>query len=415
MIPVPLTRRRLLIGGAIVFAGLAMPGSIRLAFADAPTERRFVLIILRGALDGLAAVPPYADPDYASLRGALAFGKPGEQAGALDLDGRFGLNPALAPLLPMWQARELTVLHAAATPYRDRSHFDGQNLLENGTQRPNGAPDGWLNRALATLGNGDRRLGLAVGEVVPLVLTGGTPVASWEPAGLLPEASPDFLAQLASLYRTDPLLGPALSNGIDAQRLSDEVMSSGTDGLAMGGGMAVATTAADPGNGPNPKLRPANLMAQAAEGAGKLLADARGPRIAVLEAGGWDTHANQGLMTGRLATALGGLADGMVALKRGLGTAWSETVVVVVTEFGRTAAPNGTGGTDHGTGTVALLAGGRVAGGRVITAWPGLSPDKLYQGRDLAPTLDLRGPLKAALAAQFDIDEATLSQRVFPD
>jgi uncharacterized protein (DUF1501 family) len=163
------------------------------------------------------------------------------------------------------------------------------------------------------------------------------------------------------------------------------------------------------------KLRAADLLAPAAEGAGKLLADARGPRIAVLEAGGWDTHANQGLMTGRLATALGGLANGMVALKRGLGPAWQETVVAVVTEFGRTAAPNGTGGTDHGTGTVAMLAGGRIRGGRVVASWPGLSPEKLYQGRDLAPTLDLRAALKAALATQFGIDRATLARRVFPD
>jgi len=401
----PIPRRRLL-GLATGLAGLAAVAPVRLAFANAPTERRFVLVILRGALDGLAAVPPYADPDYANLRGALAFGTPGEQAGVLDLDGRFGLNPALAPLLPLWQARELAILHAVATPYRERSHFDGQNLLENGTSKPNGAPDGWLNRALAVIGASDRRLGLVVGETAPLVLEGSVPVASWEPAGLLPEASPDFLTQLAAIYRADPLLGPALATGIDSQRLSDEIMSAGPSA-------APNDTSAGANN--NMKLRAADLLAPAAEGAGKLLADPRGPRIAVLEAGGWDTHANQGLMTGRLATALAGLANGMVALKHGLGPAWSETVVAVVTEFGRTAAPNGTGGTDHGTATVAMLAGGRVAGGRIVTTWPGLATARLYQGRDLAPTMDLRAPLKAVLASQLEIDAPTLARVVFPD
>lgn len=393
----PSRRQSLVLLGA---AGLAAAGltGIPVAFAAAPTDRRLVVVILRGALDGLAAVPPYGDRDYRTQRGAFAFAEPGRGDGALDLDGRFGLHPALGPLHAMYQRRELIVFHAVATPYRERSHFDGQDLLENGTASPRGARDGWLNRALALYGGTERRLGLAVGQVTPLILRGGIPVASWAPR-ILPRVGDDFLTRLSALYAWDPVLGPALAEAIRAQEMSDEVLGRGMPG----------------GSGDRPKrLRGARALPGLVRNVGKLLADPRGPRIAVLEVGGWDTHANQGLLTGRLANNLKALADGVAGLKAAMAPVWNKTAVLVVTEFGRTVRPNGTNGTDHGTAGMALLAGGDLAGGRVVTRWPGLATNKLYEGRDLAPTLDLRAVCKAVLAEHLAFPEADVERRVFP-
>jgi uncharacterized protein (DUF1501 family) len=386
-----LTRRRLL---ALSAAGVVFAPGIGLALANAPTDARFVMVILRGAMDGLAAVPPYADKDYAEQRGSLAFAAPGQENGCLELTGRFGLNPALAELMPLWQAGEFAVLHAAATPYRARSHFDGQDMLETGGAQ-HALADGWLNRALAAMGGADRPLGLAVGPSDPLILRGSAKIGSWSPEQLLPPVSGDFLERLADLYHGDPLLGPALAEGTQAQLVSDEVM-----------GQANASTKA---------IKGAEYLPAAAEGVGKLLADARGPRVAVLDAGGWDTHTGQGMLTGRLATALKGLAASLVALRKSMQPVWSKTTVLVATEFGRTVAPNGTGGTDHGTGTAAFLLGGTVAGGRVIANWPGLSSDRLYQNRDLAATLDLRSVFKTICQRQLGIATATVESKVFPD
>jgi uncharacterized protein (DUF1501 family) len=384
-----LTRRRLLFLGA---TGLVMVPGIRMALARAPTENRVVVVVLRGALDGLAAVPPYGDRDYAGQRGSLAFAPPGEAGGCLDLDGHFGLHPALGDLLPLWQSRELAVIHAAATSYRDRSHFEGQDLLETGGTA-HALADGWLNRALAAMQGDGRALGLAVGPATPLILRGAARTGSYEPQQIIAPASPDFLNRLADLYRSDPLFHQALAEGLQAQTLTDEVMG-------------------NPGSKPLPG---AQYLIAAAEGVGRLLADPRGPRVAVLEAPGWDTHVNQGLEKGLLAVALKGLGQSLVKLKQALGPAWQRTTTIAVTEFGRTVAVNGTGGTDHGTGTVALLLGGRVAGGRVIADWPGLAPKNLYQGRDLAPTFDLRAALKTLCRQQLEIDPTTVENRIFPD
>lgn len=394
-----LSRRQSL--GMLGAASLATAGlsGIPIAFAAAPTDRRLVVVILRGALDGLAAVPPYGDPDYRTQRGAFAFAEPGSGDGALDLDGRFGLHPALAPLHEMYRRHELIVFHAVATPYRERSHFDGQDLLENGTASPSGARDGWLNRALALYGGTGRRLGLAVGQTTPLILRGDVPVASWAPR-VLPRVGDDFLTRLSALYARDPVLGPALAEGIRAEDMSDEVLGRGMAG----------------GSGDAPKrVRGARALPGLVRNVGKLLADPRGPRIAVLGVGGWDTHANQGLLTGRLANNLKALANGIAGLKAAMAPVWSRTAVVVVTEFGRTVRPNGTNGTDHGTAGVTFLAGGDLAGGRVVTRWPGLGAGMLYQDRDLAPTLDVRAVFKAILAEHLAFPEKDVERRVFPD
>jgi uncharacterized protein (DUF1501 family) len=383
-----LTRRTLL----RTSAATALTGfGGRLALADAVTERRFVLVILRGGMDGLAAVPPYGDRSYRSTRGSLALDDPMRGNGIVDLDGFFGLHPALEPLAPWYRSGELLPVHAVATPYRERSHFDGQDLLENGTDRPRGAGDGWLNRAIGLLDGGERRLGLAVGQTVPLVLRGDTPVASWSPA-ILPEADDAFLDRLAMMYRKDPVFGPMLAEAVSADAMADS---------ALGGGDR-------PGSG-----RGRAQAADLARVAGGMLAAPDGPRIAVLEVSGWDTHAGQGVETGRLARSLTGLAGGLTALRTALGPAWGETVVAVVTEFGRTAAPNGTGGTDHGTAAAALLAGGRVAGGRVLADWPGLASSDLYEGRDLAPTRDLRSVFKAVLQEHLELPATAVDRIVF--
>ncbi|HEX6841003.1 MAG TPA: DUF1501 domain-containing protein, partial [Stellaceae bacterium] len=357
---------RLLAGGSAIgaFSVLGLPGAV---FAAAPGERRLVVVLQRGALDGLAAVAPLGEPSYAARRGALALKPPGEPGGALPLDAHFALHPALAPIHPYWGKGELLFVHAAGNGYHTRSHFDAQDLMESGLSAKTGMSDGWLNRALSTMRQGDRRLGLAVGGAVPLILRGAVPVASWEPAGLR-DASPDFIAALALLYKPDPLLGPALADGLKAQTFSETVL--GDDMPKNKGGFG-------------PKG-----FAVLAAAAGKLIAATDGPRIAVLEMGGWDTHVNQGAESGRLAQNLEGYAAGLDALAQSLGSAWKETVVVAVTEFGRTVAVNGNNGTDHGTASVLTVMGGAIKGARIAGDWPGL--DRLEDDRDLRVATDSR-------------------------
>lgn len=398
-----LSRRRVFAVGAGLLASTSLCG-IQVALARAATERRFVLVILRGALDGLAAVPPYAERDYRELRGPLALADPGATDGVLALDGRFGLHPALQPLHAMYKAGELSIVHAVATPYRSRSHFDGQDLLETGADGPHGTQDGWLNRALSLL-NGETahsRVGLAVGQTIPLVLRGKVPVASWAPSDM-PSVDADFLDRLSALYAKDGVLGPALSEGLRAQSLADEVLNDAPPNRGRMNGEKVY------GRGARPIL----ALRAAANAAGKLLAAPDGPRVAVLEMLGWDTHAGQGALTGRLAGVMKALAEGLDELKTSLGPAWQQTAVAVVTEFGRTVAVNGTNGTDHGTGTVAFMLGGAVAGGRVLGKWPGLA--QLYENRDLMPTTDLRAIMKAVLVDHLGLPPDGVERVVFPN
>lgn len=393
-----LTRRQTLRGaGALALATVAWPG---LTFAQAgsrvASNKRLLVVILRGALDGLAAVPPHGDPQYRAVRRGLALPRPGEAGGALDLDGTFGLHPALAALHEFYRRGDLLVLHAAATAYRGRSHFEGQDVLETGAPGIYAAEDGWLNRALAFLpdpSTGEQSLGLGVGQAVPLILRGPNPVASWAPSNL-PEPDGTTVDRLMALYQDDPILGPALAQALAIDDMAETAM------LGM-----------DDGGRPNP----ARQFVTTARMAARLLRAHDGPRIAVADFGGWDTHANQGSQNGYLANRLDSLGSGVQVVAEELGPLWRDTAVLIITEFGRTAAPNGTNGTDHGTATVALLAGGAVNGGRVIADWPGLRKAALFEGRDIQPTVDLRSLFAAILRDHLGIAEGPLEQIVFPE
>ncbi|HYX74096.1 MAG TPA: DUF1501 domain-containing protein [Steroidobacteraceae bacterium] len=391
-------RRRFLRNAALIAGGTLL--SARLSFAQPDTRKsRFVLVILRGALDGLAAVPPLGDHHYAQLRREFALHPPGEVGGALQLNGFFGLHPALVFLHECYAARELIVLHALASPYRERSHFDGQDVLENGTTRPHALQTGWLNRALAALpAPGGREAGVSLGQNVPLVMRGPAAVTSWSPSKLVPPDD-DTLARITDLYAGDPLLAARLADALAADAIA--AGAHGTDSMTAPG------TAA----GSRSKARYAEVV----RAAGGFLRREEGPKVAVFDTSGWDTHANEGGAQGQLAGRLAELDAGLAALRQELGPAWRDTAVLLLTEFGRTAAVNGTRGTDHGTATAAFLLGGAVAGGRVVADWPGLSPRELYQGRDLAPTLDVRSVLKGVLAEQLAVPAHVLELEVFPD
>jgi len=397
-------------------SALAAGGALltsRVAFADTPGRRsRFVLVILRGALDGLAAVPPYGDRDYASLRGEFALRPPGSPDGALPLDGFFGLHPSLAFVQQCYGARELIVLHAIASPYRERSHFDGQDVLENGSPRPHALQTGWLNRALNAVPRAARaEAGVALGQNVPLVMRGPAAVTSWSPSKLA-VLDDDTLARITDLYASDPLLSTRLADAVAANAIAaedhDGSMAAGSSAPGMTPPSSATVAAA---SAPASNARYAQIVRAAA---GFLRQD-DGPRVAVFDTTGWDTHANEGGAQGQLAGRLAALDAGLAALKQELGPTWQDTAVLLVTEFGRTAAVNGTRGTDHGTATTALLMGGAVAGGRVIADWPGLSPRSLYQGRDVTATLDLRSVLKGLLAQHLSVPPRALEQAVFPD
>jgi len=385
------------VGAAALTAGLP-----RMVLADAPTDKRFVLIILRGAMDGLNVVPPYGDPNYAALRAQIAIARPGETDGASDLNGFFGLHPALSEIAPWYKEGALLPIHAVASPYRDRSHFDGQDMLENGTLSPRDTQSGWLNRALTAMGGGNRRVGLALGQTIPLVLRGPTQVASWAPTHM-PEANDSFLTLVQAVYQNDKRFSAALADGIRATAAADQ---------AIGAAGAVPMANAETDDGKPNQYKAQRALADAA---GKMLADPNGPRIAAFDAQGWDTHAAHGGAKGRLANALGGLQASLLALREALGPAWKDTVVLMATEFGRTAHVNGTNGTDHGTGTATLLAGGAVAGGKVLGKWPALAEGQLYQSRDLMPTTDLRGVLKTVLHEHMRVPKDRLDGFVFPN
>ena len=375
-----LTRRAALLGlaSAVTF------GRASLALGAATTDRRFVVVILRGAMDGLAAVVPYGDPDLAAWRAPLLPPAPDQSGGLLDLGGFFGLHPALPGLHGLYAQGDMLAVHAVAGSDRSRSHFKAQDALEFGTAQP--ITSGWLNRVAGLLpGHARGEAALAVAAVTPLLLRGPTPVGSWLPP-FAQHPAPDFYAQLAAMHMGDPTTGPAIAIGLRERGFTQAVLA----------GMAQP---------PNRMAFPALCAA-----AGRLLAAEDGPRLAALEAEGWDTHAHQ---APRLTAALKSLDDGLVALKAGLGEAWRQTAVLVVTEFGRTVRVNGSGGTDHGTGTAAFVLGGGVAGGRVAGDWPGLSQARLFENRDLQPTADVRSVAKGVLAQHLGLDAAAL-ETVFP-
>ena len=410
-------RRQFLATSALAAGGLLLTS--RLTFANtASTPARFVFIILRGALDGLTAVPPYGDPDYARLRGELALGAPGSNGGVLKLDNTFGLHPSLAFMHDRYEAHELIVFHAIASPYRERSHFDGQDVLENGFARPHAVQTGWLNRALAALpaDRARKELGVALGQNVPLVMRGAAPVASWSPSRLA-ALDEDTLERITDLYAKDPLLSKRLADALAADAIAAEAQNT------------PLTADAEPTMSGTGDARPADLLAKRDKAANRggaryveviraaagFLRKDDGPQIAVFDASGWDTHANEGGAQGQLGARLAALDMGLRTLKDQLGPVWNDTAVLIATEFGRTAATNGTRGTDHGTGAAAFLMGGAVHGGRVVADWPGLSARALYQSRDLNPTMDIRSVLKGVLADHMRVPAAALESTVFPD
>lgn len=407
----PLSRRRFL--ESSLFAGASTVVASRLAFATADTDARFVFVLLRGALDGLSAVPPVGDPDYAGLRGPIAVPRSGEGA-ALPLTTDFGLHPALSFLHRSYAAKELAVLHAVATPYRERSHFDAQNVLESGDSRPHGSTSGWINRALSTLPiEKSREAGVALGANVPLAMRGPAEVASWSPTKIaaLDEAT---LARITDLYARDPLLAQRLGDALESDAIAREAQKA-ADAEAEPDMMAQTAVANDTGGQPNYASRFNGRYAETARAAAGFLKRDDGPRVAMFDTTGWDTHANEGAATGQLALRLRGLDAALESLKTSLGPVWRKTVVLVATEFGRTAAINGTRGTDHGTGAAAFLLGGAVQGGRVIAEWPGLARHELLENRDLRPTLDLRSVMKGVLRDHLGVAPASLESQVFPD
>jgi uncharacterized protein (DUF1501 family) len=390
------SRREVLFASGTLFAWAHLP---RVAYAEG-RDPRFLAIVLRGALDGLATVAPVGDPDWMALRGDNAL-TPSSKVPALKLNDFFALNPAMPNLHKMFQANEAIIVHACATPYRERSHFDGQDLLESGLPKVAPSDSGWLNRALATLAPGgrvdpkDSRI-FAVGPVTPLIARGPAPILSWSPQQIMP-ASEDTMARLLDLYRHN-----------DAKLASVLEDNSKLTAIEHAGDMA---------NGAGKKPGPAQVRAYFSEAAGnaaKFLAQPDGPRVGALALDGWDTHVNEGIASGRLSQLLGSLDDALAAIQTNMGPAWKDTVVVLATEFGRTAHINGTDGTDHGTATVSLLVGGALKGGRVIADWPGLKTANLYESRDLKPTTDLRAVIKGVLKDHLRADDRALAQNVFP-
>jgi len=358
----------------LTFAGAGL-GSLliapRIAFANVETDRRFVFVIQRGAADGLNTIVPYAEPAYRTLRSALAIEE------AIKLDGMFGLHPSLAGLGKLYQDRQALFVHAVASPYRERSHFDGQNVLESGGASPYERKDGWLNRLVGMLPK-SRGEAIAFAPTIPLALRGPAEVASYAPSALR-EAPDDLMMRVGKLYEADEQLHALWSTAVEARTL---------------------------GGHPERRKDAASIGRTAAG----FLAKADGPRVAMIETSGWDTHSGQ---QGRLANQLRALDALIDALRVGLGDAWKDTTVLIATEFGRTAAANGTGGTDHGTAAAALLAGGAVNGGRVLADWPGLSSTALHEGRDLAPTLDLDALIAVTAAETFGLNPEETMRTLF--
>ncbi len=367
--------RRSLIGtGAMGALALLAP---RMAWARAETDKRFVFIIQRGAADGLGTVAPVGDPAFANARGALA----ADFDGVAKLDALFALHPSLVTVGGLFKQEQALFAHAIASPYRDRSHFDGQNVLETGGAGAYRVKDGWMNRMLGVIPSGEAKA-IAVAATVPMALRGSREVASYAPSAL-PDASDDLLQRVTMLYEGDSQLHSLWSEAMSTRKLTSDLAGDNSRNAAATGTLAA-----------------------------KLLAAPDGARIAMIETGGWDTHAQQ---RGRLGAQLKGLDAMIGALQAGLGPLWADTMVLVATEFGRTVAVNGTGGTDHGTASSAMLMGGGVKGGRVIADWPGLGASALYEDRDLKPTMQLDAFIGGAVAGHFGVDPKRTMMTLFPN
>ena len=378
--PTSAPNRRALLSG---LAGVSLVFAGRAAWASEIACNKLVVIIARGGLDGLSVSPPYGDPNYAALRGPLAYGAPGSgEDGVLKIDDVFGLHPSMPEVHAMILAGEARIAPAVAIPDRIRSHFEAQDMLENGTAKVYAANSGWLNRALQAMGS---TRALSVGATAPLVLRGPVQAASWAPGPMLPQGD-RVAGLLMDLYKDDPLLAPALASGLSTESMARE---------AQGG---------RPAKGGDVKALGETIA--------RLMVEDGGPDVVAVSLDGFDTHAGQkGQLKGRLTAP-----DQLIAgLKSGLGPAWRQTAVVMATEFGRTARVNGTGGTDHGTASTVILAGGALKPGGLVGDWPMLAETKLFENRDLAPTLEVRAVFKGLLRDHLGVDRAKLDTLVFPE
>ncbi|WHZ18913.1 MAG: Protein of unknown function (DUF1501) [Rhodanobacteraceae bacterium] len=382
-----ITRRQFLAGSALGAASLLIWP--KLTFAATGADTRFLFVLLRGGLDGLESVPPYGDPGYAAIRGALAL-SPSTAKPAHKLDNVFALHPSFDYAAQLYAQGQFMPVVAAAPPYWGRSHFQAQNCVENGTEKPDGAQTGWLNRCIACMPGVD---GLACAAVMPLTMRGSAKVETWSPP-LPTEVNPILLQRLQPLYAADTRLAAPFARAVAQQNDSPvpesgaAMMANGRPGKKMQGGLPVMMAAA-----------------------GGFMGKTDGPRVAFVEDDGWDTHANEAaIVTRKIAE----LDAGLKTFHQSIGAMWHRTVVVVATEFGRTAHINGTGGTDHGTGGSMFLAGGALRGGRVAGDWPGIGSGELYQDRDVHATTDFRSVFKGVLAAHLGVAESLLESRVFP-
>jgi len=364
MDPILVNRRRFLMGMAAGGVGLGWAAGASAAAADG--ARPLLVVVLRGGMDGLAAVPAVGDPDFAQARGAVGEGEVGPR-----LEGPFALHRSLSPWGELWDDGDLLVAHGVGLPYRGRSHFDAQDMVGSGESRPMRSDTGWLGRALHRVGGH----AVAVGRSVPLLLRG--PDGSARPASVDPtrrsRRDEGRLVAVREAMGGDALLSSALEEAISTRATLDRLGS----GRARDLSDTLATTA-------------------------RLMALPEGPQVASLELDGWDTHARQGPVLERL---LGDLAKGIVAFRDADAELWSRSMVLVVTEFGRTVHGNGTDGTDHGVGAAAFALGGAVDGGRVVADWRGLAAGSLVDGRDVPVTTDLRGLFAGALVSQLGLSE----------
>ena len=404
----------------------------RQAFADVDgdlAKRKLVVIICRGAMDGLSVSPPVGDQDYRSLRGEIAIAGFDQPNGALKLDSTFGLHPKLTTVHALAMKGQARIAPAVATPDRARSHFEAQDVLESGSNVVYGASSGWLNRAMESLG--PRKIeAISVGAQAPLILRGKVQAASWSPGGFK-ERDTRLPGILADLYAHDPLLGPALASGLSTETMAKAATASEaamsppvmTAPASTPGQPPMAAMSSMPQQGGDPTARAyaqaGRAGSQAARTLGTTLAgfmiQPNGPQVAAISIDGFDTHANQGNAEGQLANRLAYLDAVIDGLSSGLGPEWRNTVVVAATEFGRTAHINGTKGTDHGTASTALVLGGGLKGGGIIGDWPTLQQAKLFESRDTAPTLDMRGLFKGVLAEQLGVSRGALDTVVFPN
>lgn len=377
------------------------------------TKKKLVVVICRGGMDGLSVSPPVGDADYAALRGGIAM-RPDQ---VLKLDDTFGLHPQLKTVHALAQQGQARIAPAIASPDRARSHFEAQDVLETGAAGVYGAETGWLNRTLEALAPVRKVEGLSVGTTAPLILRGKVQAASWSPGKGVDETA-RLPTLLQDLYKNDPLLGPAFARGLETETMAQVAMTAlsatpaetemAASTPSMGGIAPMSATKA------NDRQNRAGSEAARKLGStlGGFMTQAGGPQIAAISLDGFDTHAGQ---AGQIATRLSYMDAVLAGLHTGLGAEWKNTIVIAVTEFGRTARVNGTGGTDHGTGSTGLILGGALKKGGIVGDWPTLKQTALFENRDTAPTLDMRGLFKGVLADHMGVDRTILEKSVFPD